>query len=127
MIPLAEASPFAVGELVLGLNTLLTLGVAAMTFSRKASGKEGERQIEPTALAAMGNALRDLQEASSRQSRELGEMSASVRHLAETVADLRSNQRDDIVGAHRRLDSLSTEVGRHAALLEEICRSCPAK
>jgi len=52
---LAQAEPAgpALWQVVTALSSLLALGIAAMTFSRMANGKAGERQVEPTQNHAM--------------------------------------------------------------------------
>jgi 3-keto-L-gulonate-6-phosphate decarboxylase len=128
MILLAQAQQItdsgANWTMVLGLTQLLTLAMLAFQFVRSASGKGGERQIEPTALADIRAALGDINDSVATMNREMGATSEAVNNLQKLLEESRACQREDINGAHRRIDELSKEVARQGAEIKAIQRGC---
>ena len=124
MMPLAEVDPSNLGNIVLGLGVLLNLGISSLAWVRSATGKSGERQIEPTAIAALSAKLDILQDRLGEDNAARGRLEAGVESIAELLNELRSTQRSDIERAHRRIDEISKEVAAHGAGLSAIQRSC---
>lgn len=102
-----------------------------MQFIQLSSGRSRERQVEPTAVATLAAKI-DLQggkidgqtTALSALNREIGAMASASTALASTVEQLSAIQREDITGAHKRIDELSKEVARHDAAISAIQRNC---
>jgi hypothetical protein len=121
MIPeiFAQVSPTeANGWIVLiALGTIVSLGIGIITLARLLSGKSGERQIEPTQIAALSTQIGDVAKGLSGINRELGEVRAIGERTEEAVGELTRKQHDDMSGAHHRIDTIDREV---AALNRQV-------
>lgn len=124
MLPLAEVESFPSWALIIGLSQLASLGLSTLQLVRMSTGKSSERQIEPTTLASLSAKIDGQTTALSTMNREVGQLSESVGNVTRAVEELRRALRDDISGAHRRIDEISEEVARHAAEIEALQRSC---
>lgn len=127
---------------VTALGALLSLGVAFFALVRAASGKAGERQIEPTQLAALQQEMRnyhvsaqaELREQTNtlkKLDRESGETRAQMNSLREEVGRIRT---EDIRGIFTRMNAISTEstetrtrVGILEPRLDALERSQPKR
>ncbi len=105
--PANEISWLVVGAIVL----LLNLGIGAMTFVRMANGKGGERQIEPTQIAAIQLELKQQTTTLNNINREVGEVKTSVGKVEVEVA-----------GLHQRTNGISRDLAATAAKVDSLER-----
>jgi len=125
---LAQAAPPAEPNgwiVVIALGTLISLGIGVITLSRLISGKSGERQIEPTNLAALSTQIGGVARELSGINRELGEVRAIGERTEEAVGELTKKQHDDMSGAHHRIDAIDREVAAQGRQIDSIERRCP--
>lgn len=126
MLPLAEATQSAASwNTVEVIGALIGLGLAAAAFIRTFSGKSGERQIEPTQIAALRDAIAELQATLNAYNRELGEGRVIAERTEEVLSALSRKQETDIVGAHRRIDVIDRDLAEVKARVSGIERQCP--
>ena len=111
--------------LVTGGSSLLTLIIQAQQFIRSSNGKATERQVEPTAISDLREKIDTMNSTVASMNREMGATSEAVANIEQILGEHRQAQRDDINGAHRRIDELSKEVSRHSAQIEGIQRHLP--
>jgi peptidoglycan hydrolase CwlO-like protein len=124
---IAEASPqpASTGEaVILVLVSILTLGNLAWTWVQRASGKGTERQIEPTAIAALSQKIDDALAERPDIARELGAMRASLDTLVEELSELRRTHREEIANTHKRIDLISEKLAATSARVDSIERQC---
>jgi septal ring factor EnvC (AmiA/AmiB activator) len=96
---------------VIALGTLASLAVSLMTLARFATGKSGERQIEPTQIAAIQLELSKQTTTLNNINREVGEVKTSVAKVeAETT------------GLHARVNSISRDLAGNAARVDGLER-----
>lgn len=100
------------------IAALLALGVSAVTFIRQASGRSGERQIEPTQIARIETALERTSSAMSAVQREIGEVAAVLARVEADLREMREKHSHDYAAVHRRIDALErTVAGLDARML----------
>jgi hypothetical protein len=115
------------------LGVLLTLAINAVLFVRMASGKSGERQIEPTQLAALQSQLDRNHAAAQAElksqtvmlneiNRESGATKATVEAIAKDVATIRTEHRAEIDKAHQRMNGMSRELAGTTARVDGLER-----
>jgi chromosome segregation ATPase len=110
---------------VIALGMLVSLGIGVITLSRLISGKSGERQIEPTNLAALSAQIGCVAKELSGINRELGEVRAIGERTEEAVGELTKKQHDDMSGAHKRIDQIDREVAAQGRQIDSIEKRCP--
>ncbi|HEY1791549.1 MAG TPA: hypothetical protein VGG34_01410 [Opitutaceae bacterium] len=119
---LAEAEPSLSGTsfygVLVGIGVVAALALAIFQLTRMASGTDGQRQIEPTAIAAIQAELKEFGRTLTELSTKMGGMSASVDALKDSVTEVRGTHRDDIEGVHTRLSGISRELAGTTARLE---------
>lgn len=116
-------SAIGIGVVALALVTLLQL---ALLGKQVFGGNKGERQIEPTQLAALQFQL-DRNHAGVQAelksqtamlneiNRESGATKATVDAIAKDVTILRAEHRDEIDKAHQRMNGMSRELASTTA------------
>lgn len=102
-----ELSWIVVGVLML----LVNLGIGALTFVRLANGKGGERQIEPTQIAAIQGELKQQTSTLNNINREVGEVKTSLTKVETEMA-----------GLHTRTNSISRDLAATAAKVDGLER-----
>jgi hypothetical protein len=126
MLPLAEATQSAASwNVVEVLAVLVALALSVGSLIRSMSGKSGERQIEPTQIAALRDAIAELQTTLNAYNRELGEGRVIAERTEEDLSALSRKQETDIVGAHRRIDVIDRDLAEVKARVSGIERQCP--
>ena len=105
-----------------GLTILFNLANLATTFIQRQTGRDGQRQIEPTQIAALGDKLDKLSENSSATSREMGELKSSVKALDKNVSASSERQSQEIAGIYERLNTQSTDIAAIKARVEILER-----
>lgn len=108
---------------VQAVSVMVSLGVASLAFIRSASGKSGERQIEPTQIANLSAQISGVAKDLGAINRELGEVRAIGERTEDAVGVLSSKQHDDMSGVHKRIDAISDRVSAHDARIHAIERS----
>ena len=112
MTPLiAETDPTTIGLVVQSLTALLLLALTGLQLMRGATGKDGERQIEPTAIHAISNELRAQTETLNNINREVGEVKTTVDIV-----------KKDVDGFHQRIGGVSRELAAASARIEGLER-----
>ena len=104
-----------IGIVVLGLSNLVGLAISVMTFIRMAGGKDGERQVEPTALHAISSELRTQTDTLNKLDREMGVVTANVGSLEKKIDDNATRQASDTKDMFTRLNAISRESTDTAA------------
>ena len=113
-------------------NTLLifaTAGsvvVSAIAIFRTVSGKDGERQIEPTQIHALRESIAEQTKALSENSRELGILHRSVDILTDNLTEMRGKQERELGKVHNRIDGISEKVAKHGEAIETLQRTVEA-
>jgi hypothetical protein len=104
LLVLAEATAESanIGMLVIGLTSILNLGLLATQWVK---GNKGERQIEPTQLAAIGTELQRLTTAVNSLNREVGTLSAAT---------------EQVEGLHIRVGGISRELAATVARVDGL-------
>ena len=113
----SQSSLLITGAVVLGLTSILNLIVAGKQLL---GGNKGERQIEPTQLAALQqqmeknhtaaqSELRSQTSTLTKLDREVGEIKTSVGNVQNEVTTLRKEQKESEAGVFRRVNAISTE------------------
>ncbi len=118
--PLAEIDLTTVGALAQGATALLTLALLFTQYLRSQSGRDGERQIEPTALHAITSELKAQTLTLNKLDRESGERGAVVTAIADKLGHLERIQRDDIDKLHARVGGISRELASTVARVDGI-------
>ncbi len=116
----AEIDPSVIGLLVQSLTALLLLALTGLQLFKGASGKDGERQIEPTAIHAITSELQSQTRTLNKLDRESGERAEVIRSVKETVDDLRKVQREDTDKLHQRLGGISRDLAGTIARVDGI-------
>ena len=116
---LADTSEAASNWNVLVVGGSVLIGAIGGFFGlvRLASGKDKERQIEPTALASLAQKIDDALAGQPDLARELGEISAQLKQLVEALDTQRTETRDDLRRLFARLDDTDRQVNQHTATL----------
>ena len=117
---LADTSEAASNWNVLVVGGSVLIGAIGGLFGlvRFASGKDKERQIEPTALASLAQKIDDALAGQPDLARELGEISAQLKQLVDALETQRSETRDDLRRLFTRMDDTDREVNKHTAILD---------
>lgn len=117
---LADTSEAASNWNVLVVGGSVLIGAIGGLFGlvRLASGKDKERQIEPTALASLAQKIDDALAGQPDLARELGEISAQLKQLVDALDTQRSETRDDLRRLFIRMDNTDREVNQHTATLD---------
>lgn len=117
---LADTSEAASNWNVLVVGGSVLIGAIGGFFGlvRFASGKDKERQIEPTALASLAQKIDDALAGQPDLARELGEISAQLKQLVDALDTQRSETRDDLRRLFTRMDDTDREVNKHTAILD---------
>ena len=122
---LAEATQSAASwNVVEVLGVLLALALSAGSFIRSASGKAGERQIEPTQIAALRDDIASLQATLNAFNRELGEGRVLSAQNQQAVRDLHEKQSEDAQHLHEKINAVALRVEKHDARIDGIERTC---
>lgn len=111
MLPLLLANTDASGSwtTVLALGVLINLFIGLGVLVRMISGKGGERQIEPTQIAAITTELRAQTQTLNNINREVGEVRSSVAPIAQ-----------DVAGLHTRVSGISRELAATVARVDGL-------
>ena len=99
---------------------LLTIGVNFFILVKAANGKAGERQVEPTQLAALQQQLEKNHEANQRHlSVQTSMLSAINREVGEvkTAVDI---VKKDVDGFHQRVGGISRELAATSARVDGL-------
>ena len=110
MIPLILAQTHSVFEYINAASVVSTFVLAVVVLFRMGTGQDSERQIEPTALAAIQEAQKEQTAMLGKLDREMGEVKTNTSTTSAMLAALQAKQSSDIAGAHRRIDGLSERV-----------------
>ncbi len=97
------------------LSMLVALALSSMAYIRQVSGKGGERQIEPTQIAAITNELKAQTVTLNKLDREMGETRAGV----EAVNDKITAQGEQVDNAFKRINAISIESAQVRARLDD--------
>lgn len=108
---LAEIDNTSMGTLVQGISALATIALTCVLLFRTAGGKDGERQIEPTALHALTQEMGQQTTMLNNINREVGEVRASMAPLA-----------TDVAGLHQRVSGISRELSATTARVDGLER-----
>lgn len=92
-----------------GAMLLVNLAIGIITLARSASGKSGERQVEPTQISEIRSELKTQTSTLNKLDREVGETKTSVEALGDTVERLAHAQADETDKMFRRINAISTE------------------
>lgn len=114
MIPIlaqATATTEPSSWIVVGAIVLLAnLAVTVLQFFRMSSGKDGERQIEPTQIAGIQQELKSQTLTLNKLDREMGEAKQQVASVARDVVEIKQVHRQEIEGVHLRIGGISREL-----------------
>jgi len=102
---------------VLALSVLVSLGLSSISFVRQLSGKSGERQVEPTQLAALADKIDTLADKIDGINREIGEV------RCDTHARVHSLE-GQTEGIHTRIGGISRELAATVSRVDAVERNC---
>ena len=122
----APTSP-AFGLMIQVAGTIASLAVSLLLLMKISSGKDGERQIEPTAVAAIQEDLKAQTLAISKIDREMGGVISSVDLIKRELVEIRVNHRSDVTGLNARIDAISHELAGTAARVEGLEKREPSR
>lgn len=111
---LAQTSPADAGSswiTVVALGVIINLFIGLGVLVRMMVGKGGERQIEPTQIAAIQTELRTQTSTLNNINREIGEVRGSVGPLVK-----------DVDGLHIRVSGISRELAHTVARVDGLER-----
>jgi hypothetical protein len=103
---------------------IISVLVGLVALVRTLSGKDSERQIEPTQIHAIVTELRGQTLMLGKLDREMGETRSGVVSIATEVGELRKIQREDIDKAHLRINGISRDLAGTSARIEGLERLC---
>ena len=106
------------------LAVLVALALSVGSLIRSMSGKSGERQIEPTQIAALRDAIAELQTTLNAYNRELGEGRVIAVQNQQAVRDLERKQDEDAQNLHEKINAVALRVEKTDARLDGIERTC---
>ncbi len=111
MLPafLADADNSSIGTIMQSLSVLLLLALTVMQLVKGASGKDGQRQIEPTEMHAITTELRAQTVTLNKLDREMGVVSKSVESMEEQMS-----------GMHHRVGSISRDLSATSARVDGL-------
>jgi hypothetical protein len=110
-LPLAQvaAAGAANWNMLTALGVAMGVAINLFIFVRMAGGKDGERQIEPTALHAITSELKTQTATLNKLDREMGEVSTKVDSVEKSVD-----------GFHQRIGGVSLELAATAARVDGL-------
>lgn len=111
LLALSPADPASSWTTVLALGVLINLFIGIGVLVRMFTGKGGERQIEPTQIAAIQSELRAQTSTLNNINREVGEVRGSVSPLVK-----------DVDGLHQRVSGISRELAHTVARVDGLER-----
>lgn len=118
---LAEVIPSTSGEMswvvVLALVALSTL---VLQLKQLLGGNKGERQIEPTSLAAITTELGKQTLTLNKLDREMGEVKTSIGSINYNMAAVAATQVRETENAFRRINAISIETAGVSARVEGL-------
>lgn len=103
---------------VMALGTLASLGVSIATLAKFMTGKGGERQVEPTQIAAIRGELAAQTDAMNGINREMGEVRAGIEGIEKRMDE----QGDQLTNAFHRINAISQESSAVKARVEGLER-----
>ncbi len=109
-----------IGIIVLALSNLVGLAISVMTFMRMAGGKDGERQVEPTAMHAIQSELQGQTATLNKLDREMGGVLTNVKSIQHELSEAKATHTNELAGAHRRIDGISREAAATAARVDGL-------
>jgi hypothetical protein len=123
---LAEAQIEAANnwQMLTALGVIVSVLVGLTALVRTLSGKDSERQIEPTQIHAITSELHNQTVILGKLDREMGETRNGVNGIADEVRDLKKIQREDIDKAHLRINGISRDVASTSARIDGLERIC---
>jgi len=107
-----NATAIVIGIVVIGLSSLASVGVSLFTLIRMSSGKDAERQIEPTALHAITSELKAQTLTLNKLDRESGEISIRVENVVTEMGTLRGDVKAMELNVFKRVNAISSESTR---------------
>jgi uncharacterized protein YlxW (UPF0749 family) len=113
-LPIAEIST---SSSMVGWGVLLSLALNAVQLLKLFNGTDGQRQVEPTAIASIQTSLETLQDSLGDINREMGEVTSSVADIRREIGEYKTTHRDEIAGIHHRMGGISRELAAATALL----------
>lgn len=113
-----EATSLMPWMVVIGLTAVAALGINVLQFFRMANGTDGQRQVEPTDMAAIKTELKSQTATLGKLDREMGGLAVSANATTEALVEIRKNHRDDIDGIHSRVGGISRELASTTARVE---------
>ncbi len=105
---------------IVGIGVLASLALNGIQILKMANGTDGNRQIEPTAIAAIQTELQGQTRTLNKLDREMGGMMVETSAIKKDVAEIRDSHRRDIEGIHARIGGISREVARSSAQIEGL-------
>lgn len=125
ILPIAEAAQSAASwNVVEVLGVLIALALSAGSLIRSFSSKSGERQIEPTQIAALRADIAALQATLNAFNREVGESRVVGEQTRQDVRALAEKQDEDASALHEKINAVALRVEKHDARLDGIERTC---
>ncbi len=118
---LAEADTgVSIGSFINAAGPIASLCVSLVVLFKMQGGKDGERQIEPTAIAAIQHELKTQTHTLSKLDREMGGVTSSVDTIKKELVEIRVNHRNDIEGMHSRIGGISRELAGTTARVDGL-------
>jgi hypothetical protein len=132
---LAQTEPVASKwDMITAVGVMLGVMVNCFVLLRMASGKDGERQVEPTAQAAVIGELRGHTALLNKLDREMGELKTNIGAVNDKLAfsiaavdDKISAQAGHVEGAFKRINAISTESAALKGRFDDFIASCRDK
>lgn len=120
------------------LGALGAIGMSTIAFIRTVTGKDNERQVEPTALAGLQtqitnqhhqtqDELRRMADTLGRLNREMGETRSSVESLSKGIGEVQETHREETEKMYIRINAISRESTETRTRLEELGRPANSK
>lgn len=107
--PASSAEAAANWGVVSALSALASLALVVITLMQKAGGKAGERQIEPTSIAAITAELKTQTTTLNKLDREMGEVKATTAAVDKKFDHIVAAQKAELDSAFRRINAISAE------------------
>ena len=109
-------------SILTSLTSIVAIVLGAIAILNRATGKDVERQIEPTQIHALRESLDAHAKALTENNRELGVLNTSVETLTGNLTEMRGKQERDIGKVHNRIDGISDRVAAHEAKIGSLER-----
>lgn len=118
MIPLllAQTDGAGIGLVVQAASAVATLGLTLLLLFRGASGRDTQRQIEPTEMHGIATELRAQTATLTKLDREMGGVKESIRAVDAKI-DAQSEQTDK---AFQRINAISIESAKTSARVDGL-------